>query len=558
MATGRYRKHDLYLGRTTGEFRRGVFLPFKYREYHLHVLGQFGLGKSKFLEHLIREDLASGQGLCLIDPHGSLYDAVVRWCARQKLFRRRKIYLFDPTSGDWTFAFNPLSFAGFSADEVAAAVGTMVKACAQAWGGEDLAKTPRLLRILRVVFHALAEQGLTLYESLYFLDPGMLRTYLVSRVSDSVMQSEWQYLLDLPDAEYVTQVESARNRLGEFLHSPVMRATIGQTDTILDFHRIMDDGGVVLMNLNLADPMAARVLGSLLVSDIYTRARRRKPDTSRPFYLYIDECSQFFNDDIERIITQLRKFGLRLTLSHQNLGQLRSQGGEAVFAAVMQIPNRVCFGGLPPDDAEYLARSMFLGEVDYEEPKRVLDKPAVVDYVLQSLRSRSRTVGSSSTRASGRGLGTGVSVSIDPSGNLVAEVASDTEFTSDVTSEGDFDSETEGESESYVPILETLPTTVYNLEEQLHRHMDTLVSQPGRHAMVKLFDAPTCQILTPYVSEARVAEWYVDKIGEDAVTATPFALAREKAEAGLGARREELLRKAREYTGRVEPEDFFE
>jgi len=39
---------------------------------HKHVIGGSGAGKSKFLEWLIRQDVKSGKGFCVIDWHGTL------------------------------------------------------------------------------------------------------------------------------------------------------------------------------------------------------------------------------------------------------------------------------------------------------------------------------------------------------------------------------------------------------------------------------------------------------------------------------------------------------
>ncbi len=42
-----------------------------------------GTGKSKFLEHLIRQDIViwrkSKCGLLVLNPHGSLYDSLMNW-----------------------------------------------------------------------------------------------------------------------------------------------------------------------------------------------------------------------------------------------------------------------------------------------------------------------------------------------------------------------------------------------------------------------------------------------------------------------------------------------
>src|SRR3954465_13142127 len=139
----------ILLGRT----RRGreVYLPQKTRTTHMHVIGASGRGKSKFLEHLIREDIRQGNGLCLIDPHGYLYEDLLRWIETRGFHERRTIEVFDPAFDGWTVGFNPLQFGDGHPDEIAFGVDSMVRACAQVWGGEDMTKTPLLKRTLRSI-----------------------------------------------------------------------------------------------------------------------------------------------------------------------------------------------------------------------------------------------------------------------------------------------------------------------------------------------------------------------------------------------------------------------
>jgi hypothetical protein len=542
----------------------GLYFPYKYRQYHLHVIGQFGLGKSKFLEHLIRQDILNGEGICLIDPHGSLYHPIVKWCARHRLFDRRNILLFDPSTPDWSFGFNPLKFSSYTADDIAAAVSFMVKACAQAWGGEDMTKTPRLLRILQVVLQSLGEQGLTLRESLDLLDRGPIQKYLASRTKDELLRQEWHYLQEMPDQSYIEQIESTRNRLSAFLRSPGMRTVIGQTTHAIDFRKAMDEGAIVLVNLHLPEQETARLLGSLIVSEIYARARLREPNVSRPFHLYVDECSQFFNSDIEQIITGMRKFGLWLTLAHQNLGQLRKDGGEAVFSAVSQIPNKVIFGGLPTEDVRYLAETIYLGEIDYYKAKR--EQPVVTDYILATLRSQAKAQGfsTSSGRASTRGssAGMGFLVTEDVDGHLMAQVSSDVSSESDSegysTNEGTFYSETFGESQTWRPVLASRVAEFVSIEEQIHEHMATLNGQPTRHAIVKLFTEPPQEIITPHIEDALITDSYVENLKQKQYELSGFALPREEAEKQVQKRRDELLRTARRKTTPQEPTSFLE
>ena len=71
-----------------------VFLTEKDRLAHTHIIGTTGAGKSKFMEYLMREDADLGNGFCLIDPHGDLYDGVLKYLVRKRL--DKKVIIIDP------------------------------------------------------------------------------------------------------------------------------------------------------------------------------------------------------------------------------------------------------------------------------------------------------------------------------------------------------------------------------------------------------------------------------------------------------------------------------
>jgi type IV secretory pathway VirB4 component len=45
---------------------------------HMYVIGKTGTGKSTLLETLASQDISSGRGMMLIDPHGDLAERVVQ------------------------------------------------------------------------------------------------------------------------------------------------------------------------------------------------------------------------------------------------------------------------------------------------------------------------------------------------------------------------------------------------------------------------------------------------------------------------------------------------
>jgi hypothetical protein len=80
------------------------------RKIHFYVVGASGTGKSKFLEFLIRQDIAKGNGFGVIDPHGDLVEDVKGYLALTlpKDELESRVVLIDPTDEEFTVAFNPL------------------------------------------------------------------------------------------------------------------------------------------------------------------------------------------------------------------------------------------------------------------------------------------------------------------------------------------------------------------------------------------------------------------------------------------------------------------
>jgi len=534
------------------------------RRTHMHVIGSTGEGKSKFLEHMIRQDIIRGNGVCLIDPHGNLYDDVVSWCASKGMLSRgklnKKILLLNPSLEEWTFGFNPLTVGSSS---ISFFVDAMVKAVSKVWGGEDSNKTPRLKRCLTLIFHALAEQGLSLLEALPLIDSENRekRQYLTRAVKDIVIKQGWERINDLKSKPFMEEFESTTNRMLEFLKSPHIRNIVGQTEKTIDFRKVMDDGGIVLVNLSTGDSQIssdnARLLGTLIVNDLFLKAmgREKKLAEQRPFYLYIDECSDYVNEDIGKILDQMRKFGLHLVLANQHLSQLKLAGEKVYKSIMINAKTKVVFGGLDDEDSRILSADIFKGQFDLQEPKSIMNKPVVVGHrrewfkshaTGQSVshgkgygRTEAETEGESEGESFGGGqgssnmnaysfattqanIGTGTTQSYSVSGsNTISENVfsggskSQSRGRSSSYSESNFESETqsnvEGESEGLVPIYEERPGALHSLEEQLYRATVLMVNQPQRHAIIKLPKEEAKFIETPLIKGGKVPKSVKEK-----------------------------------------------
>src|SRR5713226_718577 len=88
---------------------RPLFLEPEEARTHEHVIGSSGSGKSKYLESRMREYLKNGQGFALADPHGTLYEDIVAYCAHYAL--DRDIILMNVSQPDCIVGFNPFQRA---------------------------------------------------------------------------------------------------------------------------------------------------------------------------------------------------------------------------------------------------------------------------------------------------------------------------------------------------------------------------------------------------------------------------------------------------------------
>ena len=552
-----------------GTARRGRALSLtpEERSRHVHIVGVSGTGKSKLMEAMIRRDIIAGRGLCLIDPHGTLADTIVEFCASLGLAGLRRIHVLSPGDTNWTFGFNPLRLDGTT--EPSARVDAMVNACAQVWGGENTANTPLLKKCLRAVFHVLAVRERTLLDSMELINStdarSTTRRTLTDNLPDYVFDSLWQEFNRLSRREFAEQFSSTNNRLIEFLSSPLVRRIVGQREHALDFKKIMDNGEIVIVNLasrGSLSPDNARLIGTLLTSELFLLALARDAQVAkrRPFYLYIDECYDFLTADIERMLDQTRKFGLHLVLAHQRLGQLRNRS-EAIYNGVMTGgQTKIVFGGLDDDDADIMARHVFRDSFNLERPKRVLDKPIVVDEVPYWLESEatsdSEGTGTTTTESAGWTEASGTSAGLAESYRLnsgsfeqMGAAESSGAFSAKGTSGGRSMSdsasrshaEMRGRSQTLKPVRVNMPTAVYSLEEELHLAIVKLRGLPKASAIMKRIGRPAIRLRTIEMKPCLVSPETVERFLEKVRVASPYLSPISIADAEIQARQSRII-----------------
>ncbi|SRR6266550_2191352 len=90
------------------------------RRHHLYLIGKTGTGKSTMIANLARQDVAHGEGLALLDPHGDLVEELARSVRETSNDARKSdLIYFNPTDPASALAFNPLEFTSSTSKPLA-------------------------------------------------------------------------------------------------------------------------------------------------------------------------------------------------------------------------------------------------------------------------------------------------------------------------------------------------------------------------------------------------------------------------------------------------------
>lgn len=330
------------------------------RRRHLYVVGQTGTGKSTLLLNLIDQDLAAGEGLALLDPHGDLALAALDHVPRRRI---NDLVYIDPADRDRPIGFNPLAgvpeyLRPIVADGV---VSAFRHVWPESWG-------PRLDYILTNAVRALLDvPGATLLMLPRLLIDQAFRVRLVdNHVTDPVVRSFWTNEFEGWSEHFRGEaISPIQNKIGKALMVPSLRNMLAQPKSTITFRRLMDEGAIVICNLakGALGESTAHLLGALITTSLAQAALSRSDTAAakrRTFHLYADEFQAFATESFALILSEARKYGLTLTVGHQYLDQLPDQLRAAIFGNAGSLI--ACRAGAT--DASILAEQIGLGGPD--------------------------------------------------------------------------------------------------------------------------------------------------------------------------------------------------
>lgn len=327
-----------YLGKVDYRNKHITFgIKQKDRTRHTYIIGKTGMGKSTLLENMIIQDINNGQGVCVIDPHGSLAEKLLDFIPESRI--KDTIY-FAPFDSDHPMGLNVLEQVDVSKRHL---VANGLMAAFKKIFGEDRF-SDRIQYILNNIILALLEnEGQSLLGVNRMLNDKDYRKFIVSNVKDPSVKMFWEEEFVKAGDKY--QQEAApgiQNKIGQFISNPLIRNIIGQKKTAFDLREVMDSKKILIVNLSKGKvgEENAHLVGALLITKIYLAAMSRADvgpyelEKLPPFYFYVDEFQNFANESFGSILSESRKYNLALTVAHQYIEQMEDEVKAAVFGNV--------------------------------------------------------------------------------------------------------------------------------------------------------------------------------------------------------------------------------
>jgi len=300
------------------------------RRRHLYIIGKSGVGKTKLLELMLRQDVTYGQGLCLIDPHGDVIDAMLDYIPKERI---DDVCIIDPSDIDFPASFNPLANVDpmFKFQLTQGLIEVLQKQFGANW-------TPRLEHVFRFTCLALLDYPYaTMRGMISMLTDRNYRQKVVEYIKDDMVKrffaiefADWSEKFDT-DA-----IIPLVNKLGQFLSDPLLRNIFGQKQNKIDISKLMNEQKIIFINLSKGriGEENSSFFGSMFLTKIKQAGMERAsmPEHERKdFYIYVDEFQNIVTQTFENILSEARKYGLNLTVAHQYVGQINPKIYQAIL-----------------------------------------------------------------------------------------------------------------------------------------------------------------------------------------------------------------------------------
>jgi hypothetical protein len=341
-------------------------IPEKNRFEHMHIVAGSGHGKTQTLQNLILTDLSKirdgERSVIVIDSQGDLLGKIQNLAALKEIAER--LVIIDPTHIDSPPALNLFDFGldrlhRYNSYERESLINGSIAMYEYVFGallGAELTNRQRVIfrylaRLLMVV------PGATIQTLLDFMqEPESVRLYL-AKLTD--LNTRRFFETEFFSRAFDDTRQQIRTRLWGILSNRVLARMFESKRNKVNLFESMNRGSLILISTakDLLKQEGCEILGRFFIALIAQATQERasvSEEERTPTFVYIDEAHDYFDESIETLLVQARKYNVGICLSHQFLDQFDRR----LHSAVKTNTAIKLVGGLSHDDAGVFANEM--------------------------------------------------------------------------------------------------------------------------------------------------------------------------------------------------------
>ena len=188
--------------------------------------------------------------------------------------------------------------------------------------------------------------GATLLDvPLCFIGPKSFREKRLQHVTNPLVKNFWTRTYEQTSDYHKSEcLQYIISKFTPLLENEVIRNIVGQP-SCLDFHGVLEEKQILLCSLNkgIIGEQHAALLATILMQKLEEAAYARagnEPHRREDAFIYMDEVHNLAGDNVARLVSEAREFGVCLTFATQVLEQLGSQMRHATLGNAATL---VCF-----------------------------------------------------------------------------------------------------------------------------------------------------------------------------------------------------------------------
>jgi len=269
-----------------------VYMKLDDRRRHLYIVGQTGTGKTEFMKHMIRQDIAAGFGVCVLDPHGDMVSDLLGYIPEERV---EDVIYFDPGNTAMPMGLNFLEYDTNYPEQKTFVVDELLEIFNKLYNME-LAGGPMFEQYFRNATHLVLEDpasGNTLLEIIRVLTDKSFRDYKLLRSKNPIVNAFWRETAEKTGGEHALQnmIPYITSKFDTFLSNEIMRPIIAQQHSAFRMSEVMEEGKILFVNLSKGRVGEANsnLLGLVIVGKILMAAFSRvgKEEKKRKDFFFV-------------------------------------------------------------------------------------------------------------------------------------------------------------------------------------------------------------------------------------------------------------------------------